>query len=338
MTSLSTNFMLRGVSQAATRIGMGGAPTGGHGWGTRDDAAALAALVRAIECGITFFDTADVYGLGNAEELLRQALDEVPGSRSEVVVATKGGVAWDDAGRTRRDSSPHYLRQALEASLVRLGADCVDLYYLHWPDDVIPLEASLEELMRFRTEGKVRAIGVCNLGPTQLALCGHAGLAAVQVKGNLLEPEELLGVSAAARGIGAQVICSSALADGLLTGSIGRDRVFGPDDHRSRYPLFQPGTFEVALDRIERARDVAQRAGMSLSQLAMRWLLDCEAADAVLFGTTSPMHVAENAGCLGHRLNVDMVRSLAENVPISPIAALPWGGSAEFPPRTAPSA
>lgn len=337
MTPTSATFRLCGVPQIATRLGMGGAPTGGHGWGTRDDSAALAALVRALECGITFFDTADVYGLGNAETLLRRALEEFPSSRHDVVIATKGGVAWDEAGRTRRDSSPHQLRRALEASLQRLGVECIDLYYLHWPDAITPLEASLEALMRFRAEGKVRAIGVCNLGAGQLAQCGHAGLAAVQVKGNLLEPEDLLSASSIARSIGAQVICSSALADGLLTGSIGRGRAFGPDDHRCRYPLFQPGIFTQALDRVECARVIARRLGMSMSQLAMRWLLDCGAADAVLFGTTSPAHVAENAACLTQRLDADTVLALGREVPMVPLSALPSIGSAAFAQRVEPT-
>jgi aryl-alcohol dehydrogenase-like predicted oxidoreductase len=278
-----------------------------------------------------------VYGLGNAETLLRRALEDFPSSRHDVVIATKGGVAWDEAGRTRRDSSPHQLRRALEASLQRLGVDCIDLYYLHWPDAITPLEASLEALMRFRAEGKVRAIGVCNLGAGQLAQCGHAGLAAVQVKGNLLEPEDLLSASSIARSIGAQVICSSALADGLLTGSIGRGRAFGPDDHRCRYPLFQPGIFTQALDRVECARVIARRLGMSMSQLAVRWLLDCGAADAVLFGTTSPAHVTENAACLTQRLDADTVLALGREVPMVPLSALPSIGSAVFAQRVEPT-
>ena len=256
-------FRIPGIPRPATRLGLGGAPTGGHGWGPRDDRAALAAILEAAESGVTLFDTADVYGLGLAEELLGRALSARSTLRESAVVATKGGVSWDASGRTRRDNSPLYLRSALEGSLRRLRTDCIDLYYLHWMDGRTPVGESVGTLTRFRDEGKVRAIGICNVPAFELTGLSWTGLAAVQVKGNLLEPGELLAVSATARAIGARVICSSALADGLLAGSIGPERRFEADDHRARYPLFQPGTFERALDHVRNLVAVSTRVGRS---------------------------------------------------------------------------
>jgi len=315
-------FCVPGVPVHATRLGLGGAPTGGHGWGPRDDVSAAAAVVEALDAGITFFDTADVYGLGLAEEILGTVLGRCSSSRSGVVIATKGGVAWDSTGHTWRDSSPTHLRHALEASLRRLRTDCIDLYYLHWTDGTTPLAASVEALTMFRTQGKVRAIGVCNIKREQLSAISWAGLAAVQVKGNLLEPTDLLAVSDEARRIGATVVCSSALADGLLTGAITADRQFGPNDHRSRYPLFQPGTFEIALQHVGHLADMSRKIKKAPTSVALRWLLQSRLADAVLTGSTSARHIRENLDCLNFNLTQEQMALLAARVPLESAEAL----------------
>ncbi|MBM3766505.1 MAG: aldo/keto reductase [Acidobacteria bacterium] len=310
-------FRIPGVDQWASRVGLGGAATGGHGWGARDDDAAVAAIRAAAEAGITFFDTADVYGLGLAERLLRLGLDQIPGALERSVIATKGGVRWDDHGRTVRDSSPTHLAAAAEASLRRLGVECIPLYYLHWQDGKTPLEDSIGALVRLREQGKVRAVGVSNVLPAELRVLASARIAAVQVKGNLLEPDEAFAVAEAAQAIGAVVICSSALADGLLSGAIGLGRVFDQDDHRRRYPLFQPGAFEEALRRVEIARGHADALGRSVAQVALRWLLDCGSADAVLCGAKRPEQLTDNAGALGWSLPPDRLHALARGVPMS---------------------
>lgn len=307
---------IRGVAKACSRLGHGGAPTGGHGWGPRNDDLAVAAILAAHEAGLTLFDTADVYGLGHAEALLAKAMSACHGMRNTCIIATKGGVAWDPSGRTRRDGSPAYLRRAIEGSLRRLNIDCIDLYYLHWPDGDTALADSVGELTKLREEGKTRAIGACNLGPAQLQQLAWAGLSAVQVKGNLLEPLQLLEISDSARSLDVLVVSSSSLADGLLGGKIRHDRRFGPDDHRSRYPLFQPGSFERALRHVEELLLVANSLGRSPPSVALRWLLQSGLADVVLTGSTSPDHVHDNAACLGLELPREAMRRLSQAVPL----------------------
>lgn len=307
-------FELFGIPIRPTQIGLGGAPAGGHGWGVRDDSAASNAITCAIENGVTFFDTADVYGLGLAETLLARCLDAVCGSRSSVVIATKAGVAWDDHGCTRRDSTPAYLLRAAEASLQRLRTDCIDLYYLHWSDGSTPLGDSLEALVTLRKQGKIRAIGVSNVNSNDLIQHREIGIAAIQVKGNLLEPHDAIKMAETARILGAKVICYSGLADGLLSGSMKINQRFSADDHRSKYPLFQPGVFEATLDRVAHVVATARQFNRTAAQLSLRWLLDSGCADAVLCGATKPHHVRENIGAFGWRLRPHEISELSRLV------------------------
>jgi aryl-alcohol dehydrogenase-like predicted oxidoreductase len=283
----------------------------------RDDSAASNAITCAIENGVTFFDTADVYGLGLAETLLARCLDAVCGSRSSVVIATKAGVAWDDHGCTRRDSTPAYLLKAAEASLQRLRTDCIDLYYLHWSDGSTPLGDSLEALVTLRKQGKIRAIGVSNVNSNDLIQHREIGIAAIQVKGNLLEPHDAIKMAEVARILGAKVICYSGLADGLLSGSMKINQRFSADDHRSKYPLFQPGVFEATLDRVAHVVATARQFNRTAAQLSLRWLLDSGCADAVLCGATKPHHVRENIGAFGWRLRPHEISELSRLVGVA---------------------
>jgi aryl-alcohol dehydrogenase-like predicted oxidoreductase len=310
-------FELFGIPIRPSQIGLGGAPAGGHGWGVRDDSAASNAITCAIENGVTFFDTADVYGLGLAETLLARCLDAVCGSRSSVVIATKAGVAWDDHGCTRRDSTPAYLLKAAEASLQRLRTDCIDLYYLHWSDGSTPLGDSLEALVTLRKQGKIRAIGVSNVNSNDLIQHREIGIAAIQVKGNLLEPHDAIKMAEVARILGAKVICYSGLADGLLSGSMKINQRFSADDHRSKYPLFQPGVFEATLDRVAHVVATARQFNRTAAQLSLRWLLDSGCADAVLCGATKPHHVRENIGAFGWRLRPHEISELSRLVGVA---------------------
>ena len=299
-----------------SRVGFGAWQAGGHGWAARDDEAALAAIIAAIEVGFNLIDTADVYGFGRSEELVRRAVDAVPGAREEVIVATKGGVVWNDSGRTRKDSSPEQLREAVEGSLARLGTESIDLFYLHWPDGVTPVAESVAALAALRQEGKIRRIGLSNVTADEVDSVAGVGISAVQVKGNLLEPQEMFAIAGAARRAGALVVAYSSLADGLLTGRIGSDHVFASTDHRSRYPLFQGDAFAEALKRVEVLKSVAGREGRTPAQVALRWVLDSRSCDVVLVGTATAGHVHDNAGALGWSLGGEALRKLSSEVPL----------------------
>lgn len=310
-------FQIPGLHLQISRLGLGGAAIGGHGWGVRDDEAALDAIRLAAELGVTFFDTADVYGLGLAERLLCKGLADVPGAIERSIIATKGGVRWDDHGRTIRDSSPKYLYAAVEASMQRLKIDSIPLYYLHWPDGTTPVDESIGALCRLRDQGKIQAIGVSNILATDLGRLRSARIGAVQVKGNLLEPDQLFSTYQVAREIGAVVVCSSSLADGLLAGNITKDHIYTQDDHRTRYPLFQPDLLPEVLDRVGIVQEYARALRKSPAQIALRWLLETGVADAVLCGAKRPEQVIINTGAIGWELGQENIQSLAARVPLT---------------------
>jgi len=299
---------LAGTDLVISRVGLGGCPLGGHGWGETNHEELAAAVRRALERGVNFFDTADIYGLGRSEELLSDALGR---RRHEVVLASKFGVVRTADGRTLKDSSPAHLRTALEASLRRLRVECIPLYYVHWPDERTPVEETIAELDRCRQAGKIRAIGVSNFSAEQLRrACATARIAAVQVQYSLVDrqhAEALCEVIAAEK---IPLVTWGSLAQGLLTGKFDARARFGANDRRSRYENFVGQKFPENLQTVERLKAVASRLGKSPAQTAIRWLLDTPGVGCVLFGAKRPQQVDDNVGAIGWQLDPADYQSL----------------------------
>lgn len=309
MTELDTVEIAAGRGRC-TRLGMGCWTIGGHGWGAVDDAESVRAVLRAFERGVTFFDTADCYGLGKSESLLRRALGE---RLKGLFVATKGGVRWDDTGRVWSDSSPAYLKTAVEGSLKRLGLERIPLYYLHKPDGTTPIAEAMGGLLRLREEGKVGEIGVANFSAGQLAEALRvAPVRVVQDQFNLLERRRGVELARLCRDSGVVMVAWGALADGLLTGKFHEGSTFGPDDHRSRLPIFKGERFAEALERVAALKEIAARRGVTLSQLALRWVMDVFPWTCPLFGARSAAQVEENLGAAGWRLTEDEMALIDE--------------------------
>lgn len=278
-----------------TRVGFGGCPLGGHGWGDDiDREESIEAVKTALDLGVNFFDTADVYGLGHSEETLAHALGK---KRHDVLIASKFGVRWDTTGRTWKDISPGYLRQALEASLRRLNVEAISLYYVHWPDGVNAVADTIGELERCREEGKIRAIGVSNFSAEQIReACAVADIAAAQVQYSLVDrgPAEAIREAAAANNV--SLVTWGSLAQGLLTGKYDARARFGKNDRRHRYENFLGEKLASNLQVLARVKEVAKRNGMTPAQVAIRWLLDTPSVGCVLFGAKRPQQVEDNAG------------------------------------------
>jgi len=290
-----------------TRIGMGCWAVGGHGWGKVNDDDSINAVRHAFERGVTFFDTADCYGFGKSEKVLRQALGR---NLKSLFVASKGGVRWDDHGRVWNDSSPAYLRTAIEASLQRLGIERIPLYYLHKPDDMTPIPEMMGALLRLRGEGKIGEIGIANFSVSQAEEALEvAPVRAVQVRFNLLERERGVELASLCHRRGVLLVAWGALADGLLTGKFNHLSTFGEDDHRNSLPWFKGEKFLKKLQFVAALRTVAQRRGVSLSQLAVRWVMDTFIWACPLFGAKNPAQVEENLGADGWKLSPEeMIR------------------------------
>jgi aryl-alcohol dehydrogenase-like predicted oxidoreductase len=295
-----------------SRLAMGCWAIGGHGWGKINDDDSVRAIKCAMDKGVTFYDTADAYGLGKSENLLAATLGK---SRKNVVIATKGGVCWDESGKVWTDISPKHLRKALENSLSRLKIDHIPLYYIHKPDGVTPLKESVAALERLREEGKIGAIGLANFSPDQLVeALAVASIAAIQVRLNILDRDALRTLLPVCQKHGVTLVAWGALADGLLTGKFTSATTFGVDDHRSRMPAFMEKNFQKNIKRVQMLEQIAVKKKRKVSQLALRWILDSSNMTCSLFGAKTDLQVMENLGADGWRLSneeLDTIESFA---------------------------
>jgi aryl-alcohol dehydrogenase-like predicted oxidoreductase len=264
-------------------------------YGGRDDAESLATLDRALELGIDFFDTADMYGPFTNERLLGQALR---GRRERVFLATKFGIRRDPKDPTVRgmDGSPAYVRAACEASLERLGTDRIDLYYQHRVDPKVPVEETVGAMAGLVRAGKVRYLGLSEVSAATLErACKVHPITAVQSEYSLWtrDPEE--SVLAACRRLGVGFVAYSPLGRGFLTGAITRTEDFEPGDYRRMSPRFQGDNFQKNLALVAKVKEVAARLGRTPSQLALGWVLSRGDDVVPIPGTKRRRYLEENA-------------------------------------------
>ncbi len=276
-----------------SRIAFGTWSFGGD-WGRFDTAEAEATIGRAVELGITLFDTAEGYGFGAAERLLGEAL-WARARREDVLVATKGGLRVE-GDRLLRDASGRWLREGVESSLRNLGTDYIDLYQIHWPDEHTPPEetaGALEDLVR---EGKIRHVGVSNYDVKQMEeLARFSRVETTQPPYHLFrrEIEDEILPYAMDHDIG--VLVYGAMAHGLLTGTMTSETKLAPDDWRASSPDFTGETFRRNLAVVERLKEIAQERGITLPQLAVAWTLAHPAVHVTIVGARRPVHLEESA-------------------------------------------
>ncbi len=272
-------------------------------YGRRDDAESVATLLHAVERGITFFDTADMYGPHTNERLVGKAL---AGVRSRVLIATKFGIVRDPDRPGVRGvcGRPDYVRSACEGSLARLGTDVIDLYYQHRVDPQVPIEDTVGAMAELVAAGKVRYLGLSEVSPATLRRA-HAvhPISAVQSEYSLWtrDPEE--GLLQTCRELGVGFVPYSPLGRGFLTGQIKRFEDLEPDDYRRHSPRFQGEAFQKNLDLVARLETLAAARGCSPSQLALAWVL-AQGEDLVpIPGTKHQRRLDENLGALDQALS-----------------------------------
>jgi len=281
----------------------------GGEWGAVDAADAKAAINRALDVGITLFDTAQAYGFGASEALLSDALwGRV--SRDDVVVATKGGLRMQ-GGELLRDASARWLRAGVESSLRNLRTDHIDLYQVHWPDETTPAEetaGALEDLVR---EGKVRHVGVSNYSAKQMdELARYGRVETLQPPYHMFRRDieaEILPYTAE-HDIG--VLVYGPLAHGLLGGAMSTGTTFPADDWRSHSSDFTGERFRRNLHAVDRLKDFAREHAISLPQLAVAWTLSHPAVRVAIVGARRPAQLEETAAAADVTLSDDDRREI----------------------------
>ena len=286
-----------------------------------DDAESIATLHAAIDAGCTFIDTADVYGDGANEELVGRAL---AGRRDEVVLATKFGfkrASADSAVPTVVDGSPAYAREALDASLRRLGVDHVDLWYLHRRDPAVPIEETVGAMASMVEAGKVRYLGLSEVnGDTVRAAHAVHPITAVQSEWSLWTRDPETVVLPTLRELGIGFVPFSPLGRGFLTGQIKSEADFPEDDMRRGLPRFQGENFQRNLDLVAQVQALAAAKGVTPGQLALAWLLAQGNDVAPIPGTKRRTYLAENLGALDVVLSESELAELDEAFPPDAVA------------------
>src|SRR3954454_2355406 len=289
-------------------------------YGGRDEEESIATLQRALDLGITFFDTADVYGPHTNEQLVGRALQ---GHRENVVIATRFGIVRDpDKAQFRGiNGKPDYVRSCCEASLRRLNIGCIDLYYQHRVDPDTPIEETVGAMAELVREGKVRYLGLSEANPEMIRRA-HAvhPITALQSEYSLWSRDPEPEVLPVCRELGIGFVPYSPLGRGFLTGKIKKPADLPEDDYRLTTPRFQADNFQRNLDLVQRVEDIAKEKRCTAAQLALAWVL-AQAPDIVAIpGTKRRKYLQENIGSLDVTLtNQDLAR-IEEVAPLDAFA------------------
>lgn len=291
-----------------SRIALGTWAMGGWMWGGTDRAGSIKTIRAALDAGINLIDTAPVYGFGVSEEIVGDAL---AGQRSRAVIATKTGLEWRN-GVVRRNATRERILREVDDSLRRLRTDYIDIYQVHWPDPLVPIEETAETMRSLYERGKIRAIGVSNFSVAQMErFRGVAPLHVLQSPYNLFEREIESDVLPYCRSHAIVTLGYGALCRGLLSGRMTPSTVFNGDDLRRIDPKFQPPRFAQYLEAVRRLDEFAQRAfHRRVIHLAVRWMLD-SGISVALWGARRPDQLEAAFGVPGWTLSEADRRQIA---------------------------
>lgn len=307
-----------------TPVGLGTWAIGGWMWGGTDEAQSIDTIHAAIDKGIGLVDTAPVYGFGRSEEIVGKAL--AGGRRDKVALATKVALNWDKDENVQRDARASRIQKEVEDSLRRLQTDTIDIYQIHWPDPVAPMEETAKAMEKLLRDGKIRAIGVSNFTPEQMdEFRKFAPLHSLQPPYNLFERDIEDKILPYCRDKGLATITYGGLCRGLLSGKMSLDRQFEGDDLRNNDPKFQGERFKQYLSAVDALEQYAKdKFGKSVLALSLRWLIDQEDVTTALWGARRPDQLDPVSEIDGWSLSADDMKAindiLAEHVkdPVGP--------------------
>lgn len=302
-----------------TTVGLGTWAIGGGGWewgwGAQEEKDSIATIRKAMDSGLSWIDTAPIYGLGTAETVVGKALSEM---KEKPVVATKLGLCWGEDGKQYGCLKAESVRKECEASLRRLGVDVIDLYQIHWPNPDEDIEEGFSEMARLRDEGKVRYIAVSNFSVEQMERVGKiARIASLQPPYNMLQrniEREILPYCAEHE-IG--VVAYSPMAKGILTGKLTKDWVdsLPDDDHRRRGGDFKEPRLSINAKLVDGIKGIAESRGHMPARLAIAWVLRLGEVTAAIVGARRPSQIEETAPAGDWELaaeDIDAVEKLLE--------------------------
>jgi aryl-alcohol dehydrogenase-like predicted oxidoreductase len=282
-------------------------------YGKHDDSQSIDVVHRALDLGVNFLDSSDMYGFGHNEELLGRALR---GRRDQAVVATKFGQVRTPEGKMTVNGRPDYVVQACDASLKRLGVDVIDLYYQHRIDPTVPIEDTVGAMKRLIEQGKVRSIGLCEAAPATVRRAHRIHpLSALQSEFSLLYRVEAEGILPTLRELGIAFVAYSPLGRSWLTGRVGSLGDIPSDDRRRDHPRFLEANFGKNLELVRRLEPLAKEQGCTPGQLALAWLL-AQGPDVIpIPGTKRRERLEENLKAASLRLDRGAVERIAAAIP-----------------------
>lgn len=315
----------------ASAVALGCWAIGGWMWGGQEEKESIEAVRAAVDNGVTLIDTAPIYGFGRSEEFVGRALE---GIRDKVVLATKCGLVWDtkqgnfkfradDKGLRKKGGdievyeylAPKSIREELESSLKRLHTDCIDLYQTHWQDPTTPIEDTMAELVKMKEEGKIRAIGACNVKVDHLEKYRAGGLFSVaQVKYSMLDRKMETDVLPYCRENGLAVLAYSPLELGLLTGKFGPNPEFNEGDLRNDNPRFKPENIKRVNRMLESLRPIAEKYAATFAQLTIAWTISRPGLTHALVGARNVKQAEENAAAGAIELNGEEMKQINQAI------------------------
>ena len=329
MPPVETEFVnIPGTQLKVSRGGLGTWAMGGWMWGGTDQRESVATIRAALDQGINLIDTAPVYGFGVSEEIVGAALE---GIRDRAVIATKTGLEWRD-GKVYRNATPARIIQEVDDSLRRLRTDYIDIYQVHWPDPLVPVEETAEAMRSLYEMGKIRAIGVSNFSVDQMARFRKVSpLHVLQPPYNLFERAIETDILPYSRANDIATLGYGALCRGLLSGRIQPNTAFDGDDLRRVDPKFQPPRLAQYLQAVRQLDEFAQRRfRRRVIHLAVRWMLD-QGISVALWGGRHPDQVKAALGVAGWSLT-DVERESIEHI-VNTAVVDPIGPEFMAPPQ-----
>ncbi|MBA2605740.1 MAG: aldo/keto reductase [Acidobacteria bacterium] len=287
---------------------------------SRDENESIATIHRALDLGVNFLDTADMYGPYTNEELVGKA---VRGKRDEFIIATKFGIQLDEGDPYKRliNGKPEYVRQAVEASLKRLGIETIDLYYQHRVDDDTPIEETVGEMAKLVQEGKVKYLGLSEASAETLKRASKVHpITALQTEYSLWTRDAEDGILDVCRELNIGFVAYSPLGRGMLSGEIKKFEDLAEDDYRRQNPRYQGENFDKNLELVKKVEELANEKDVTTSQLALAWVL-AQGKDIVpIPGTKRLKYLEQNAEAVNIELSAEDLRKIEDVFPKDAVA------------------